>query len=129
MMATLLNSRKGAHHIRDSLPPLPPTFHTAPSYDADEADDSASASEREVGIEIGDALALAQEVEVKDAEGRYRHARRAPVDEYTLQPMRRASKAGLESGGWFMGGGLKPLTNGNSGDAGESEGVRTPKPS
>ncbi len=38
-----------------------------------------------------------QEVEIKDATGRYRHARRAPVDETTLQPMRRVSKAGLES--------------------------------
>jgi len=38
-----------------------------------------------------------QEVEIKDASGRYRHARRAPVDENTLQPLRRVSKAGLES--------------------------------
>jgi hypothetical protein len=38
-----------------------------------------------------------QEMEIKDATGRYRHARRAPVDENTLQPMRRVSKAGLES--------------------------------
>jgi len=30
---------------------------------------------------------------VKDETGRYRHARRAPVDENTLQPMRRVSKA------------------------------------
>ncbi|KAK7035415.1 hypothetical protein VNI00_011946 [Paramarasmius palmivorus] len=41
-----------------------------------------------------------QEMEVRDASGRYRHARRAPVDEETLQPMRRVSKAGLESGVW-----------------------------
>lgn len=39
-----------------------------------------------------------QEMEVKDASGRYRHVRRAPVDETTLQPIRRVSKAGLESG-------------------------------
>lgn len=38
-----------------------------------------------------------QEMEIKDASGRYRHARRAPVDENTLQPLRRVSKAGLES--------------------------------
>ena len=38
-----------------------------------------------------------QEMEIKDSSGRYRHARRAPVDETTLQPMRRVSKAGLES--------------------------------
>lgn len=38
-----------------------------------------------------------EEMEVKDEEGRYRHARRAPVDELTLQPLRRVSKAGLES--------------------------------
>jgi len=43
---------------------------------------------------IGDS---GQEMEIKDANGRYRHARRAPVDENTLQPMRRVSKAGLES--------------------------------
>ncbi|KAF8999781.1 hypothetical protein BDQ17DRAFT_1360370 [Cyathus striatus] len=43
---------------------------------------------------IGDS---GQEMEIKDREGRYRHARRAPVDENTLQPMRRVSKAGLES--------------------------------
>ena len=38
-----------------------------------------------------------QEMEIRDADGRYRHVRRAPVDETTLQPMRRVSKAGLES--------------------------------
>lgn len=43
---------------------------------------------------VGD---VGQEVEIKDASGRYRHARRAPVDENTLQPMRRVSKAGLEN--------------------------------
>ncbi|KAL0057120.1 hypothetical protein AAF712_016251 [Marasmius tenuissimus] len=42
----------------------------------------------------------AQEMEIRDSSGRYRHARRAPVDEQTLQPMRRVSKAGLESWGW-----------------------------
>ncbi|KAI0270730.1 hypothetical protein BC834DRAFT_529918 [Gloeopeniophorella convolvens] len=41
--------------------------------------------------------AIGQEVEVMDASGRWRHARRAPVDETTLQPQRRVSKAGLES--------------------------------
>jgi len=40
-----------------------------------------------------------QEMEIRDAAGRYRHARRAPVDENTLQPLRRVSKAGLESSG------------------------------
>lgn len=38
-----------------------------------------------------------QEMEIRDADGRYRHVRRAPVDENTLQPMRRVSKAGLET--------------------------------
>ncbi|EIN05870.1 hypothetical protein PUNSTDRAFT_145771 [Punctularia strigosozonata HHB-11173 SS5] len=42
-----------------------------------------------------------QEMEIKDSEGRYRHVRRAPVDETTLQPIRRVSKAGLEST-WYM---------------------------
>ncbi|KAI0063277.1 hypothetical protein BV25DRAFT_1824329, partial [Artomyces pyxidatus] len=45
-------------------------------------------------LSMGD---VGQETEVKDASGRYRHARRAPVDENTLQPMRRVSKAGLET--------------------------------
>ncbi|KIK54660.1 hypothetical protein GYMLUDRAFT_897852 [Collybiopsis luxurians FD-317 M1] len=49
-------------------------------------------------LALGDA---AQELEVRDASGRYRHARRAPVNETTLQPMRRVSKAGLESGEFF----------------------------
>ena len=40
---------------------------------------------------------VGQETEVKDATGRYRHARRAPVDENTHQPMR-VSKAGAALG-------------------------------
>jgi len=56
------------------------------------------------GIVTGDDVARvgdhAQELEIKDSSGRYRHQRRAPVDETTLQPLRRVSKAGLESGGW-----------------------------
>ncbi|KAJ3769691.1 hypothetical protein FB446DRAFT_746865 [Lentinula raphanica] len=51
-------------------------------------------------LALGDA---AQELEVRDANGRYRHARRAPVNETTLQPMRRVSKAGLESGEFYRG--------------------------
>ena len=70
-------------HLRESLPPafaaqhslnLVPMLHDVAT--------------------LGDSQ---QELEIKDAEGRYRHARRAPVDETTLQPMRRVSKAGLES--------------------------------
>ncbi|KAF8604437.1 hypothetical protein BDV93DRAFT_522552, partial [Ceratobasidium sp. AG-I] len=44
-------------------------------------------------------LGAGAEVEVRDSTGRYRHARRAPVDESTLQPGRRVSKAGLEGAG------------------------------
>jgi len=47
--------------------------------------------------EVGE-IAMGQDMEIKDEEGRYRHMRRAPVDENTLQPLRRVSKAGLESG-------------------------------
>ncbi|CEL56627.1 hypothetical protein RSOLAG1IB_07952 [Rhizoctonia solani AG-1 IB] len=65
-------TRKGGQ-VRESLPP---TF-TMPSSD----------------LETG------EQTEIRDAEGRYRHARRAPVDESTLQPSRRVSKAGLE-GAW-----------------------------
>ncbi|KAF8730582.1 Dual specificity phosphatase, catalytic domain, partial [Rhizoctonia solani] len=64
--------RKGGQ-VRESLPP---TF-TMPVSD----------------LETG------EQTEIRDAEGRYRHARRAPVDESTLQPSRRVSKAGLE-GAW-----------------------------
>ena len=39
--------------------------------------------------------------EIKDATGRYRHTWRAPVNEATLQPMRRVSKAGLESSAYI----------------------------
>ncbi|KDN35112.1 hypothetical protein RSAG8_11845, partial [Rhizoctonia solani AG-8 WAC10335] len=63
--------RKGGQ-VRESLPP---TFSMPPDLESGE------------------------QTEVRDAEGRYRHARRAPVDESTLQPSRRVSKAGLE-GAW-----------------------------
>jgi hypothetical protein len=76
------NRRLG--HIRESLPPA----FTAP--------DSGPISAGAVvsNGHIGDS---GQDMEIKDATGRYRHARRAPVNENTLQPMRRVSKAGLES--------------------------------
>lgn len=70
-------------HLRESLPPA---FTTQHSFNLVPA--------------VGDVAQLGdsqQELEIKDAEGRYRHARRAPVDEATLQPMRRVSKAGLET--------------------------------
>ena len=74
-----------AAHMRESLPP---------AFNSD------------LGLSLvgagGDAVARvgdhAQELEIKDSSGRYRHQRRAPVDETTLQPLRRVSKAGLESG-------------------------------
>jgi len=72
-------------HIRESLPPLFTREHSFNIVPVPTAGDTAA---------IGDS---GQEMEIKDATGRYRHARRAPVDEATLQPMRRVSKAGLES--------------------------------
>jgi hypothetical protein len=70
-------------HMRESLPPA---WSTSGSVGA------AHSVPRSVAGDVG------QEMEVKDATGRrYRHARRAPVNETTLQPMRRVSKAGLES--------------------------------
>jgi hypothetical protein len=83
--------RRGGH-IRESLPPALST---------------AGMTDGPVGplanpISAGGMVALgdsAHEREIKDAFGRYRHARRAPVDEMTLQPGRRVSKAGLESSG------------------------------
>ena len=73
-------------HIRESLPPL---FQLPHSF----ADLTAGPPVMDAA-QIGDS---GQEMEIKDATGRYRHARRAPVNEATLQPMRRVSKAGLES--------------------------------
>jgi len=70
-------------HVRESLPPAftsQHSFNLVPTIM-----DAAT---------LGDSQ---QELEIKDADGRYRHARRAPVNEATLQPMRRVSKAGLES--------------------------------
>lgn len=102
-MMPSMSGRRGAHQIRESLPP---TFSHQPASTANVisgssvngADDGAGSGFKEP--EVGDGMAHAQEVEIKDADGRYRHARRAPVDEYTLQPTRRASKAGLESSNW-----------------------------
>jgi Dual specificity phosphatase, catalytic domain len=71
-------------HIRESLPPA----FIAP--DSGPVSAGAVLSNGHIG-ESG------QDMEIKDASGRYRHARRAPVNENTLQPMRRVSKAGLES--------------------------------
>ncbi|THU97902.1 hypothetical protein K435DRAFT_753552 [Dendrothele bispora CBS 962.96] len=84
-------NRRG--HIRESLPP---TFvHTHSIGSPSLGGPNAESGER-MRV-MGD---LGQEMEIKDSSGRYRHARRAPVDETTLQPMRRVSKAGLESGEW-----------------------------
>lgn len=67
-------------HIRESLPPQN-SDSRVPQYLAGLAD-------------------AGEELEVRDPSGRYRHQRRAPVDERTLQPTRRVSKAGLESTDW-----------------------------
>ncbi|KAF8335943.1 protein-tyrosine phosphatase-like protein [Cantharellus anzutake] len=76
-------------HIRDSLPPKLYQNNSSSAVPGSAVDG--------LGTSLVD---HAEETEVKDAEGRYRHARRAPVDEFTLQPMRRVSKAGLESASW-----------------------------
>lgn len=80
--------RRGAH-VRESLPPALGGLEgmggvTGGSMSAGGLMDRV----------LGDS---GQEMEIKDSSGRYRHARRAPVNETTLQPMRRVSKAGLES--------------------------------
>ncbi|KAI0718484.1 hypothetical protein C8Q72DRAFT_982865 [Fomitopsis betulina] len=72
-------------HIRESLPPMFTREHSFNIVPVPTPGDTAA---------LGDS---GQEMEIKDASGRYRHARRAPVNEATLQPMRRVSKAGLES--------------------------------
>lgn len=81
-------SNRRLAHLRESLPPA---FTTQTSLDGAPGPMSAGPPS---SARVGDS---GQEMEIKDATGRYRHARRAPVDEQTLQPMRRVSKAGLES--------------------------------
>lgn len=76
-----IGSRRPSH-MRESLPPAWGTGGTTSPLPG---------GARSIAGDVG------QEMEVKDANGRYRHARRAPVDENTLQPMRRVSKAGLEN--------------------------------
>ncbi|KAF8627221.1 hypothetical protein AX15_004473 [Amanita polypyramis BW_CC] len=82
--------RRGGH-VRESLPP---TLATAGMTDGCFSGPSMGPMSAGGIASLGDS---AQELEIKDASGRYRHARRAPVDETTLQPGRRVSKAGLES--------------------------------
>jgi hypothetical protein len=73
------NARRTAH-VRESLPPMN-------RLESDTVLAGAHAPEQGLG----------EEMEIRDAAGRYRHFRRAPVNEQTLQPLRRVSKAGLES--------------------------------
>ncbi|KAJ2932005.1 hypothetical protein H1R20_g5090, partial [Candolleomyces eurysporus] len=89
-----LHGRSRAH-VRESLPPALGLegLRSASCNDGIPAG-PASAGINAMDRVIGDS---GQEVEIKDASGRYRHMRRAPVNENTLQPMRRVSKAGLES--------------------------------
>lgn len=86
-MAAGGNHRRGAH-VRESLPPA------LGSLDIGGTTGGPLSAGGLMERVMGDS---GQEMEIKDATGRYRHARRAPVDENTLQPMRRVSKAGLES--------------------------------
>lgn len=83
------NSHRRGPHVRESLPP---------ALGGHEGMGGATGGPMSAGglMErvLGDS---GQEMEIKDSFGRYRHARRAPVNETTLQPMRRVSKAGLES--------------------------------
>ncbi|EJU00569.1 hypothetical protein DACRYDRAFT_117059 [Dacryopinax primogenitus] len=83
---------------RESLPPLSRGASVedvlALTGTRDEADLPKEEQRTPVSTRLGDA---ATEKEVKDADGRYVHARKVPVDRRTLQPQRRVSKAGLES--------------------------------
>ncbi|KAJ7058240.1 hypothetical protein C8F01DRAFT_1232975 [Mycena amicta] len=83
---TAVGGRRGGH-VRESLPP---TFSQSQSFSAVGTEGPVQPVDESVGN-------VGQEIEVRNAAGQYRHARRAPVNETTLQPMRRVSKAGLES--------------------------------
>lgn len=76
-------------HMRESLPPAFVAQHSFNLIPTMAMADVA---------QLGDSQ---QEMEIKDADGRYRHARRAPVNAATLQPTRRVSKAGLESSAYI----------------------------
>ncbi|TFK24878.1 hypothetical protein FA15DRAFT_669078 [Coprinopsis marcescibilis] len=82
-----MRSQRSRAHVRDSLPP-------ALGMEGIISIDGPMSAGGLLDRVIGDA---GNDMEIKDASGRYRHARRAPVNENTLQPMRRVSKAGLES--------------------------------
>lgn len=101
--------RRGGH-VRESLPPLESFSSVAAAINGGDNTGSGNGNGGGSGMGLGGPISAggiqlqrvlvgdqAQEMEVKDASGRYRHARRAPVDENTLQPLRRVSKAGLES--------------------------------
>lgn len=91
--------RRGGH-LRESMPPAVQTDRGGGAAHDPLARGQVSAGP--LGISDSDMMMLrdvGEEMEIRDASGRYRHARRAPVDEYTLQPARRVSKAGLE-GAW-----------------------------
>lgn len=81
--------RRGGH-VRESLPPMLGGMEGMMSGGVLGPMSAGGLMDRVLGDS-------GQEMEIKDSTGRYRHARRAPVDENTLQPMRRVSKAGLES--------------------------------
>jgi hypothetical protein len=99
-----MNLRRGGH-VRESLPPMESFSSTAASnpgnvnFGGTNGATGLGGPISAGGIQLQRVLVgdQAQEMEIKDASGRYRHARRAPVDENTLQPLRRVSKAGLES--------------------------------
>jgi hypothetical protein len=89
---SVLAGNRRPTHIRESLPPV---FQAPGPEDYVRGPPTGG-----MAASLGDS---GQETEIKDASGRYRHARRAPVDENTLQPLRRVSKAGLESSGYTSG--------------------------
>ncbi|KAJ3976533.1 protein-tyrosine phosphatase-like protein [Lentinula raphanica] len=120
----MVASMRKSGHARESMPPSTTYAHHGYSYSVNEPSTTSPGAlfgSNMAGngggtgagqgpsfppLSAGGILALgdaAQELEVRDANGRYRHARRAPVNETTLQPMRRVSKAGLESGEFYRG--------------------------
>ncbi|KAG9037627.1 hypothetical protein FRB95_004847 [Tulasnella sp. JGI-2019a] len=94
--STAPNTRRAPANVRDSMPP---TFHHGHSQSVI---DGTMIGTSMIGVPVSaggitGVVGAGEEMEVKDGQGRYRHARRAPVNEQTLQPLRRVSKAGLES--------------------------------
>lgn len=108
-------ARRRPAHLRESMPPIVQSYSAIATVgehdsfsggiggeyptdgDTGDSGNGQLMSAGPLGPKGGGLRDAGEEMEVRDSEGRYRHARRAPFNELTLQPVRRVSKAGLET--------------------------------